>query len=77
MAPPGSGSTDLVCCTLKMSKTGGEPVRKKFLPPRKVFGEDELEMVKRVFERSWETGVDFGFQGEFEKRFSLNAQKPS
>jgi len=49
---------------------GGDPVRKSPLPPRKIFGEDELEMVKRVFEKSWESGVDFGFQGHFEEEFT-------
>ena len=51
---------------------GGEPVRKTPLPPRKVFGESELEMVRRVFEDSWGSGVDFGFQGKFEEQFTKN-----
>ena len=29
---------------------GGTPIRKTPLPPRRIFGEAELEMVKRVFE---------------------------
>jgi len=51
---------------------GGEPVRKAPLPPRKVFGESEFEMVRSVFEDSWSSGVDFGFQGKFEEQFTKN-----
>jgi glutamine cyclotransferase len=51
---------------------GGKPVRQKPLPPRKVFGKSELRMVKRVFEDSWKSGVDFGFQGKFEEQFTKN-----
>ena len=40
------------------------------MPPRKVFGQPELNMVKKVFQNSWKTGVDFGFQGNFEKEFT-------
>ena len=49
---------------------GGIPVRQTPLPPRKIFGESELEMVKRVFKEGWDTGVDFGFQGKFEEQFT-------
>ena len=49
---------------------GGTPIRKTPLPPRRIFGEAELEMVKRVFEDSWATGKDFGFQGKFEEAFT-------
>jgi len=48
---------------------GGEPVRAVPMPPRKIFGESEFEMVRRVFEDSWKSGVDFGFQGKFEDQF--------
>jgi perosamine synthetase len=51
---------------------GGEPVRKYPLPPRKVFGEAELNMVKEVFKHSWDSGKDFGFQGKFEENFTKN-----
>jgi len=54
----------------KLAIEGGTPVRQKPLPPRRIFGKSELEMVKSVFENSWKTGVDFGFQGEFEERFT-------
>ena len=36
------------------------------MPYRKLFGEDELEIVVKVFEDSWQQGVDFGFQGKYE-----------
>jgi|TARA_Y100000294_G_scaffold169262_1_gene180178 dTDP-4-amino-4,6-dideoxygalactose transaminase len=49
---------------------GGKPVRQMPLPPRRVFGESELEMVKSVFKNSWESGIDFGFQGKFEEQFT-------
>ena len=49
---------------------GGQPVRQMPLPPRRVFGESELEMVKSVFKNSWESGIDFGFQGKFEEQFT-------
>lgn len=49
---------------------GGLPVRQSPLPPRKLFSEDELKKVIEVFERSWETGVDFGFQGHFEEEYT-------
>ena len=43
---------------------GGKPIRQTPLPPRRVFGESELEMVKRVFQDSWKSGVDFFSQGK-------------
>ena len=51
---------------------GGKPIRKHPLPPRKVFGEAELNMVKEVFKHSWDSGKDFGFQGKFEETFTKN-----
>ena len=51
---------------------GGKPIRQAPLPPRRVFGEAELDMVRRVFEDSWKSGVDFGFQGKFEEKFTRN-----
>ena len=49
---------------------GGPQVRRSPLPPRRLFSEDELKKVVEVFERSWETGVDFGFQGHFEQEYT-------
>ncbi|MCX7049240.1 MAG: DegT/DnrJ/EryC1/StrS aminotransferase family protein [Candidatus Sumerlaeota bacterium] len=49
---------------------GGTPVRVKPFPPRRLFDEDSLRAVQEVFEHSWRSGVDFGFQGEFERRYT-------
>jgi len=49
---------------------GGPKVRTQPLPPRRLMGEDELKAIGLVFQRSWETGVDFGYQGEFERRYT-------
>ena len=54
----------------KLAIDGGVPIRQEPLPPRKIFGEDELKMVKAVFEDSWKSGVDFNFQGKFEEKFT-------
>ena len=56
--------------TVKLAINGGKPVRQTPLPSRRIFGESELEMVKKVFKHSWDSGVDFGFQGKFEKQFA-------
>jgi dTDP-4-amino-4,6-dideoxygalactose transaminase len=39
-------------------------------PPRRLFGREELAAVREVFRHAWRTGVDFGYQGEFEKRYT-------
>lgn len=49
---------------------GGTPVRTQPMPPRRLFGEAELAAVESVFRRSWETGADFGFQGEAETAYT-------
>ena len=54
----------------ELSINNGPKVRKKPLPYRKLFGEEELESVKRVFENSWKEGVDFGYQGKYEKLYT-------
>ena len=54
----------------KLAIDGGTPIRKAPLPPRKIFGKSELDMVKSVFEDSWKSGKDFGFQGKFEDEFT-------
>ncbi|MFT6069498.1 MAG: dTDP-4-amino-4,6-dideoxygalactose transaminase [Bacteriovoracaceae bacterium] len=51
---------------------GGDKVKKTSYPPRKQFGEDELSMVEAVFQSSWDSGSDFGYQGDFEKKYTDN-----
>jgi perosamine synthetase len=48
---------------------GGVPVRSKPFPPRMLFDEDVLEVVKEVFLDSWDTEVDFGYQGKYEAAY--------
>ena len=40
------------------------------MPPRRLFGQRELQAVIQVFERSWETGMDFGYQQHFENSYT-------
>lgn len=54
----------------QLAVNGGPKARPEPLPYRKLFGEDELRAVHEVFEHSWREGVDFGFQGEFEDRYT-------
>ncbi len=49
---------------------GGPKLRATPFPGRRLFGEDELRAVTKVFEESWADGVDFGFQGRFEAEFT-------
>ncbi len=49
---------------------GGPPTRQGPPPPRRAFGEAELAAVRDVFEESWRSGVDFGIEGIFERRFT-------
>ena len=54
----------------KLAINGGKKLRLKSMPGRKIFGKDELKMVKKVFQRSWKSRVDFSFEGFFEKKFT-------
>jgi dTDP-4-amino-4,6-dideoxygalactose transaminase len=54
----------------KLAIHGGPKLRAIPLPGRRLFGEEELRAVSRVFEESWVEGVDFGFQGRFEAEFT-------
>ncbi len=56
----------------KLAINGGKKLRSKPMPSRKIFGQDELKMVKSVFHRSWKSKVDFGFEGYYEKKFTQN-----
>jgi len=48
---------------------GGEPLRSRPLPARRQFGPEEFDRVREVFEASWESGWDFGYQGRFEQEY--------
>lgn len=48
---------------------GGKPVRSNPMPTRRQFDKESLRCVQDVFEKSWDTGQDFGFQGAFEEGF--------
>ena len=54
----------------ELAINGGPKVREEPMPYRKLFGENELEIVKRVFQDSWREGVDFGYQGKYEKMYT-------
>lgn len=54
----------------KLAIHGGPKVRATPLPGRRLFDEEALQAVTRVFEASWASGVDFGFQGPFEEEFT-------
>jgi dTDP-4-amino-4,6-dideoxygalactose transaminase len=49
---------------------GGKKSRQKRLPSRKLFDRAALQAVKQVFTASWKSGVDFGYQGAFEEKFT-------
>lgn len=49
--------------------TGGIPVRTAPFPGQRLFDEDALHAVTQVFYHAWETGRDFGYQGEFEEAY--------
>jgi len=53
-----------------LAVNGGVPLRTKPFPGRKLFAEEELGFVAKVFEDSWQRGVDFGFQGKFEELYT-------
>lgn len=40
------------------------------MPPRRLFGEAELQQVRAVFEHAWAIGTDFGYQGPFEAAYT-------
>lgn len=49
---------------------GGPKIRKNPMPPRRAFNNDELKAVEKVFQYYDEKNIDFGFQGEFERRYT-------
>ncbi len=54
----------------ELAINGGSKVRKTPLPYRKLFGENELDIIRRVFEDSWREGKDFGYQSKYEKLYT-------
>jgi len=54
----------------ELAINGGPKIRSTPLPYRKLFGEKELDIVREVFENSWNTGKDFGFQGKYEALYT-------
>jgi len=50
--------------------SGGEPVRKKPMPMRAALGAHEEAIIKEVIEYYRGRGLDPGYQGEFEKRYT-------
>jgi perosamine synthetase len=49
---------------------GGQPVRSKPMPPRRALGDQEVAAIHEVIEYYRERGLDPGYQGEFEKRYT-------
>ena len=50
--------------------SGGEPVRKKPMPTRAALGAHEEAIIREVIEYYRGRGLDPGYQGEFEKRYT-------
>ncbi|MBN2653634.1 MAG: DegT/DnrJ/EryC1/StrS family aminotransferase [Nitrospirae bacterium] len=53
-----------------LAVNGGSKTRQTPMPCRKLFGPDELSIVEQVFKDSWQIGVDFGYQGKYEKLYT-------
>ena len=49
---------------------GGEPVRRKRMPPRLALGDDEVGMIQRVIAYYRDNEIDPGYQGPFEKLYT-------
>jgi perosamine synthetase len=54
---------------------GGKKTIINKLPYRKLYWENELKSVTKVFKKAWSRKTDFGFQGEFEKIYTKNFVK--
>jgi perosamine synthetase len=63
-----SGAT--TASSFRLAVHGGPRVRPVRMPPRRAFGDDELRAVQEVFAHYQERGVDFGYQGVFEQRYT-------
>lgn len=53
----------------QLAINGGEKVRTKPWPPRRLFAEEEKEAVNRLFDQAIETGNAFGYDGAEEQAF--------
>lgn len=49
---------------------GGPRIRERPMPPRVLFGVQEMEAVMSVFYDSWRRGRDFSYQWKFEERYT-------
>lgn len=49
---------------------GGPKLRKTPMPPRMAFADEELQAVAEVFRYYGDRKTDFGYQGEFERRYT-------
>lgn len=49
---------------------GGLKIRERPMPPRVLFGVQEMEAVISVFQDSWTRGRDFSYQWKFEERYT-------
>src|SRR5919205_679089 len=54
----------------RLAILGGEPVRKHPMPMRAALGPAEERIIKEVIEYYRERGLDPGYQGEFETRYT-------
>lgn len=54
----------------KLAIDGGEPVRKKPMPPRFALGDTEVAAINEAIAYYREKQLDPGYQGEFEKRYT-------
>lgn len=54
----------------KLAIDGGEKIRANPFPAREQFDRDVFDQVKNVFNEAWKSGVDFGYQGKWEERYT-------
>ncbi len=56
--------------TTRLAAEGGEPVRKKAMPPRMALGDAEAAAISEVLAYYREKELDPGYEGAFEKRYT-------
>lgn len=54
----------------ELSYWGGRPIRSKPMPGRKLFDKVEIQAVLELFDYYDSQNTDFGYQGEFERRYT-------